>query len=74
MLTDLQKMLTSYKGMLLGVGSSFTTAVESVVVKKFMSKGDEGMWQLVWMSSFMQLGLYVSIFPLSHIYGRLMQY
>ena len=61
MVTDLQKMLTSNKGMALGVGSSFTTAVESVVVKKFMSKGDEGMWQLVWMSSFMQLGLYVRL-------------
>jgi GDP-fucose transporter C1 len=68
MVTDLQKMLTSYKGMALGVGSSFTTAVESVVVKKFLGKGDEGMWQLVWMSSFMQLGLYV---PLLFFSGEL---
>jgi GDP-fucose transporter C1 len=66
MTTDLHRMLTSTKGMLLGVGSSFTTAVESVVVKKFLGKGDEGMWQLVWMSSFMQLFIYV---PLLYVSG-----
>lgn len=65
MVTDIQKMLTSYKGLFLGVGSSFTTAVESVVVKKFLGKGDEGMWQLVWMSSVMQLVLYVPILTIS---------
>ncbi|KAG9859411.1 hypothetical protein KCU98_g26, partial [Aureobasidium melanogenum] len=46
MITDLGAMLTSIKGLLLGVGSSFTTAVESVVVKRFLTKGDEGMWQM----------------------------
>jgi len=65
MVTDIRKMLTSYKGLFLGVGSSFTTAVESVVVKKFLGKGDEGMWQLVWMSSTMQLALYAPILLLS---------
>lgn len=68
MVTDLQTMLTSYKGMVLGIGSSFTTAVESVVVKKFVGKGDEGMWQLVWMSSCVQLLLYI---PLLFISGEL---
>jgi solute carrier family 35 (GDP-fucose transporter), member C1 len=68
MLTDLRGLLTSTRGIVLGVGSSFTTAVESVVVKRFMSKGDESMWQLVWMSSLMQIGLYI---PLLYLAGEL---
>ncbi|KAI5777287.1 hypothetical protein EDC01DRAFT_679404 [Geopyxis carbonaria] len=69
--TDLQKMLTSYVGLALGVGSSFTTAVESVVVKRFVSKGDEGMWQLVWMSSTMQLALYIPLMLFSGEWAQL---
>ncbi|KAF8539034.1 hypothetical protein BDD12DRAFT_738795 [Trichophaea hybrida] len=68
MISDVSKMLTSYRGMVLGVGSSFTTAVESVVVKKFLGKGDEGMWQLVFMSSSLQLVLY---FPIIMASGEL---
>ncbi|CCX14382.1 hypothetical protein FPQ18DRAFT_377799 [Pyronema domesticum] len=65
MISDIGGMLTSTKGLLLGVGSSFTTAVESVVVKRFLGKGEEGMWQLVFMSSVMQLFLYAPLFLLS---------
>jgi len=65
MISDVSKMLTSYRGMVLGIGSSFTTAVESVVVKRFLGKGDEGMWQLVFMSSTLQLLLYIPILMLS---------
>ncbi|KAF1991895.1 hypothetical protein K402DRAFT_299758, partial [Aulographum hederae CBS 113979] len=35
--SDFGKKLTGMKGMVLGVGSSFTTAVESVVVKRYLS-------------------------------------
>jgi len=65
MISDYQKMLTSAKGMFLGVGSSFTTAVESVVVKRFVGKGDEGMWQLVWMSNVMACGFYIPLLLVS---------
>ena len=65
MVSDLSRMLTSHRGMALGIGSSFTTAVESVVVKRFLGKGDEGMWQLVFMSSSLQLLLYAPLLVLS---------
>jgi GDP-fucose transporter C1 len=65
MLADYSQMLTSGKGVLLGVGSSFTTAVESVVVKRFLGKSQEGMWQMVWMSNCMAVLFYIPLFPLS---------
>ncbi|KAM0253713.1 hypothetical protein ACHAP5_000290 [Fusarium lateritium] len=65
MMADYSQMLTSGKGVLLGVGSSFTTAVESVVVKRFLGKSQEGMWQMVWMSNCMALLFYIPLFPLS---------
>lgn len=65
MASDYSQMLTSGKGVLLGVGSSFTTAVESVVVKKFLGKSSEGMWQMVWMSNVMALFFYAPLLPLS---------
>ncbi|THV97803.1 hypothetical protein D6D27_01907 [Aureobasidium pullulans] len=68
MITDLGAMLTSIKGLLLGVGSSFTTAVESVVVKRFLTKGDEGMWQMVWMTNCMALACYLPLFIISGEY------
>ncbi|CAD0107003.1 unnamed protein product, partial [Aureobasidium uvarum] len=68
MITDLGAMLTSIKGLLLGVGSSFTTAVESVVVKRFLTKGDEGMWQMVWMTNCMALACYFPLFIISGEY------
>ena len=65
MASDAHNLLLSARGMVLGVGSSFTTAVESVVVKRFVGRGDESMWQLVWMSSSLQLFLYVPLLALS---------
>lgn len=65
MTADYSQMLTSGKGVLLGIGSSFTTAVESVVVKRFLGKGDEGMWQMVWMSNAMAVLFYIPLLPLS---------
>ncbi|RMJ11302.1 hypothetical protein CDV36_009055 [Fusarium kuroshium] len=65
MMADYSQMLTSGKGVLLGVGSSFTTAVESVVVKKFLGKSQEGMWQMVWMSNCMAVLFYIPLLPLS---------
>ncbi|KAF4468012.1 GDP-fucose transporter [Fusarium albosuccineum] len=65
MMADYSQMLTSGKGVLLGVGSSFTTAVESVVVKKFLGKSQEGMWQMVWMSNCMATLFYIPLLPLS---------
>ena len=56
---------TSPQGIIMGVGSSFTTAIESVVVKKYTSSSDLGMWQLIWMTSGMQLIPYVPILMFS---------
>lgn len=63
MLNDYQKMATSTLGMALGVGSSFTTAVESIVVKKFMSgkTKEVGMWQMIYMTNFMALLIYIPL-------------
>lgn len=65
MTADYSQMLTSGKGVLLGVGSSLTTAIESVVVKRFLGKSDEGMWQMVWMSNVMAVLAYIPLLPLS---------
>ncbi|KAK0383036.1 hypothetical protein NLU13_8952 [Sarocladium strictum] len=65
MASDYSQMLTSGKGVLLGVGSSLTTAIESVVVKRFLGKSPEGMWQMVWMSNVMATAFYVPLLPLS---------
>lgn len=65
MASDYTQMLTSGKGVILGVGSSLTTAIESVVVKRFLGKSSEGMWQMVWMSNAMALLFYVPLLPLS---------
>ncbi|RPA74725.1 hypothetical protein BJ508DRAFT_243713 [Ascobolus immersus RN42] len=63
MVNDYQKMATSTLGMALGVGSSFTTAVESIVVKKFMSgkTKEVGMWQMIYMTNFMALMIYIPL-------------
>lgn len=65
MAADYSQVLTSGKGILLGIGSSLTTAIESVVVKRFLGKSSEGMWQMVWMSNVMALAFYVPLLPLS---------
>lgn len=65
MASDYSQMLTSGKGVLLGVISSFTTAVESVVVKRFLGKSSEGMWQMVWMSNVMAVAFYLPLLLLS---------
>ena len=78
---DFGQHLTGVKGIVLGVGSSFTTAVESVVVKRYLNTplksehltvpekdSDEeelGVWQLVWMSNVLALSIYVPLFFLS---------
>lgn len=63
MVNDYHKMATSTLGMALGVGSSFTTAVESIVVKKFMSgkTKEVGMWQMIYMTNFMALMIYIPL-------------
>jgi solute carrier family 35 (GDP-fucose transporter), member C1 len=63
MVNDYHKMATSTLGMALGVGSSFTTAVESIVVKKFMSgkTKEVGMWQMIYMTNFMALMIYLPL-------------
>lgn len=65
MAADYSQMLTSGKGVLLGIGSSFTTAVESVVVKRYLGKSSEGMWQMVWMSNCMAVLCYLPLLPMS---------
>lgn len=72
MATDFKSKLTGGKGLILGVGSSFTTAVESVVVKKYLSPGkgkseDDamGVWQMVWMSNVMSVFFFVPLLVLS---------
>ncbi|KFH40717.1 putative transporter-like protein [Hapsidospora chrysogenum ATCC 11550] len=65
MAADYGQALTSGKGIILGVGSSLTTAIESVVVKRFLGKSKEGMWQMVWMSNVMALPFYLPLLPLS---------
>ena len=65
MAADYGQALTSGKGIILGVGSSLTTAIESVVVKRFLGKSKEGMWQMVWMSNVMALPFYLPLLPVS---------
>lgn len=69
MVTDMQKMLTSSRGLVLGVGSSMTTAIESIVVKRFVGarakETGEGVIQMVWMSNVIALGLYVPVLLIS---------
>ena len=62
---DYTKMLTSSKGILLGIGSSLTTAAESVVVKRLLGSSKEGMWQMIWMSNTMAIFFYLLLLPLS---------
>ena len=60
---------TNTTGLILGVGSSFTTAVESVVIKRFMTastsqsqkKGSDHMMQMVWMSNVLSAALYTAL-------------
>lgn len=65
MITDMNKMLTSSRGLVLGVGSSMTTAIESIVVKRFVGarakETGEGVIQMVWMSNVIAIGLYVPV-------------
>lgn len=48
---DLQQALSMNWGILLGVWSSFTTAVETVVLKQYTAANDTHMLQLIYMSS-----------------------
>lgn len=66
---DISSHLTGIMGIALGISSSFTTAVESVVVKKYLNterqaeteneatdeKEELGVWQTVWMSNIISL-------------------
>jgi GDP-fucose transporter C1 len=65
MVTDMNKMLTSSRGLVLGVGSSMTTAIESIVVKRFVGarakETGEGVIQMVWMSNVIAIGLYLPV-------------
>jgi GDP-fucose transporter C1 len=65
MISDMNKMLTSSRGLVLGVGSSMTTAIESIVVKRFVGarakETGEGVIQMVWMSNVIAIGLYVPV-------------
>jgi len=65
MVSDMNKMLTSSRGLVLGVGSSMTTAIESIVVKRFVGakakETGEGVIQMVWMSNVIAIGLYVPV-------------
>jgi hypothetical protein len=69
MFSDIAKMSTSTLGLALGVGSSLTTAIESVVVKMFVGakakQTGEGMIQMVWMSNVISIALYVPIMFIS---------
>lgn len=69
MVSDMNKMLTSSRGLFLGVGSSMTTAIESIVVKRFVGarakETGEGVIQMVWMSNVIALGLYVPVLVMS---------
>lgn len=69
MVSDMNKMLTSSRGLFLGVGSSMTTAIESIVVKRFVGarakETGEGVIQMVWMSNVIALGLYVPVLLVS---------
>lgn len=65
MISDMNKMLTTSRGLVLGVGSSMTTAIESIVVKRFVGakakETGEGVIQMVWMSNVIAIGLYVPV-------------
>jgi len=65
MISDMNKMMTSSRGLVLGVGSSMTTAIESIVVKRFVGarakETGEGVIQMVWMSNVIAIGLYVPV-------------
>jgi GDP-fucose transporter C1 len=65
MVSDMNKMLTSSRGLVLGVGSSMTTAIESIVVKRFVGakakETGEGVIQMVWMSNVIAIGLYIPV-------------
>ena len=78
---DVTAHLTGGRGIALGIGSSFTTAVESVVVKRYLNadskagaeneKVDDGevlgVWQTVWMSNI--ISLVVFLVPLLVVTG-----
>lgn len=78
---DFGRHLTGAKGIILGVGSSFTTAVESVVVKRYLNPAKKssaadsnmeaeeeelGVWQMIWMSNILTLFFF---FPLAYVSG-----
>jgi GDP-fucose transporter C1 len=65
--TEHVKTTTSSLGLLLGVGSSFTTAAESIVVKHFLSKTDIPMLSLVTISTMYQLFVLI---PLCMVRGE----
>ncbi len=67
MFADLAAMTSSVKGLVLGVGSSMTTAIESVVIKKYVSKDAKngGMLQLVWISQVIALIMFLPVLVIS---------
>lgn len=66
---DVRSRLTGGRGLLLGIGSSATTAAEAVVVKTFVARGGDGpaAWQLAWMSG---AGAVVLLVPLLLVSGE----
>lgn len=80
---DFNLNLTNAKGVVLGVASSFTTSVESVVVKRYLKPANRpdlvypdgqddpnelGVWQTVWMSNILSLVFF--FYPLLIISGN----
>jgi len=73
MTADVRSKLSSGRALALGVGSSATTAAESVVVKRYVGSGESGSsssssaWQLAWMSS---VGAVALLAPLLLVSGE----
>ena len=63
---DLRSTATDFAGLALGIGSSLTTAIESVVVKRFVM-GHKSMLQLAYMSCALQLA---ALAPLVFLTGE----
>lgn len=60
-IVDLQQALTLNWGIALGVWSSFTTAVETVVLKHYSAGNDMHMFQLIYMSSAVAIVVYAPL-------------
>ncbi|GAO51068.1 hypothetical protein SAICODRAFT_79853 [Saitoella complicata NRRL Y-17804] len=71
--TDLDQMQTSTIGVALGVGSSLTTAVETIVVKIFLGKreGETGVFSMIFMTNIMAFVTLLPIFVFTGEYASL---